>query len=105
MARSVAKLDYRLAPGGNVVNMKFHPSALAGDEGVAALAALIRTCFGLGGVQLQFNTAGVEMLRAAMEKPQDYADLVVRVSGFSAYFTRLDRAVQEDVLARTEHVF
>lgn len=105
VARSVAKLDYKLAPGGNVVNMKFHPSALAGDEGVAALAALIRTCFGLGGVQLQFNTAGVEMLRAAMEKPQDYADLVVRVSGFSAYFTRLDRAVQEDVLARTEHVF
>lgn len=101
--RSVAKLDYGLAPGGNVVNMKVHPTSVSGEEGLNALASLIRTCFDLGGVQLQFNTVDRAMLLDAMEHPERYADLVVRVSGFSAYFTRLDPAVQRDVLARTEH--
>ncbi len=105
VARSVAKLDYRWHPGGNVINMKFHPSALAGDAGLSALAALIRTCFDLGGIQLQFNTTNRELLKEAMDNPEAYGDLVVRVSGFSAYFTRLDREVQEDILARTEHSF
>lgn len=103
VARSVARLPYRLAPGGNVVNMKFHPTAIEGQAGSDALIALIRTCFELGGAQLQFNTVGAEMLRTAMADPERHGDLVVRVSGFSAYFTRLERAVQEDVLARTEH--
>jgi formate C-acetyltransferase len=103
VVRSIAKLDYGLAPGGNVVNMKLHPSAVEGERGLEALAALIRTCFDLGGVQLQFNTVGREVLLDAMEHPERYADLVVRVSGFSAYFTRLDPAVQRDVLARSEH--
>ncbi len=101
--RSVARLDYGLAPGGNVVNMKLNPGSVEGDRGLDAIAALIRTCFSLGGVQLQFNTVSRELLMEAMEHPERYPDLVVRVSGFSAYFTRLDRAVQEDVLARTEH--
>lgn len=105
VARSVARLDYRLAPGGNVVNMKFHPSALAGEDGLAALAALVRTCFDLGGVQLQFNTTDRALLREAMEHPERHAGLVVRVSGFSAYFVGLERAVQEDILERTEHGF
>lgn len=101
--RSIARLDYRLLPGGNVVNLKFHPSALAGEVGLAGLTALIRTCFALGGIQLQFNTTDRALLREAMAQPEAYAHLVVRVSGFSAYFTRLDRDVQEDILARTEH--
>jgi len=103
VVRSVAKLDYRLAPGGNVVNMKFHPTALAGRRGLEALAALVRTCFDLGGAQLQFNTTDSALLREAMAHPERHRSLVVRVSGFSAYFVGLDRAVQEDILARTEH--
>jgi formate C-acetyltransferase len=103
VVRSVAKVDYSLAPGGNVVNVKLHPSAVAGQAGLKALAGLIRTCFDLGGVQLQFNTIDRETLVDAMAHPERYGDLVVRVSGFSAYFTRLDRSVQEDVISRTEH--
>jgi formate C-acetyltransferase len=104
VVRSIAKVDYSLAPGGNVVNLKLHPTAVSGEAGLQALAALIRTCFSLGGAQLQFNTVGREVLVEAMERPELHGDLVVRVSGFSAYFTRLERAVQEDVLARTEHL-
>lgn len=102
--KSISKLDYSRHPGGNVINMKFHPSALAGEEGTTALSALIRTCFELGGIQLQFNTTDRDVLMDAMEHPENHEDLVVRVSGFSSYFVRLDRAVQEDVLSRTEHV-
>lgn len=101
--RSVAKLPYGVCHGGNVVNVKLHPSAVEGDAGLKALAALIRTCFRLGGAQLQFNTVDGKVLREAMEHPKEYGDLVVRISGFSAHFATLDRAVQEDVLARTEH--
>lgn len=101
--QSVAKLPYRLCPGGNVVNMKFHPSALAGEEGLEALASLVRVCFRQGGAQLQFNTVDRRILVEAMERPEEYEDLVVRVSGFSARFVSLERAVQEDVVARTEH--
>jgi len=100
---SVAKLPYHLCPGGNVVNIKLHPSVLRGESGLGALAALIRTAFALGAVELQFNTVDRKLLLAAMERPDEYRDLVVRVSGFSAHFVSLDRAVQEDVLARTEH--
>ena len=101
---SVSKLPYRCCPGGNVINMKLHPSTLSGDTGLTALASLIRTCFNLGGVQLQFNTVDRELLRQAMAQPEHHRDLVVRVSGFSAHFVTLDRAVQEDILERTQHV-
>ncbi len=101
--RSIAKLPYGLCHGGNVVNIKLHPSAIEGAAGLKALAALVRTCFDLGGAELQFNTVDREILREAMDHPEDYANLVVRVSGFSARYTTLGRDVQEDILARTEH--
>lgn len=101
--RSISKLPYAVCHGGNVVNIKLHPSAIEGEEGLQALAALIRTCFRLGGEEMQFNTVDAEVLRDAMERPADYGDLIVRVSGFSAHFAALSRVVQEDILARTEH--
>jgi len=101
--RSISKLPYGCCQGGNVVNIKLHPSAVEGEAGLKALAALIRACFRLGGEELQFNTVDSRVLRDAMEHPEDYGDLVVRVSGFSAHFATLDRVVQEDILARTEH--
>jgi pyruvate formate-lyase/glycerol dehydratase family glycyl radical enzyme len=101
--RSIAKLPYHLCPGGNVINIKLHPSAVEGEAGKKALAALVRTCFDLGGIQLQFNTVDREVLVDAMNHPADYRGLVVRVSGFSAHYVGLDRAVQEDILQRTEH--
>ncbi len=101
--KSVARLPYHLCPGGNVVNVKLHPSLLAGGRGLNVLTDLVRVCFALGGAQLQFNTVDRDVLIEAMERPEDYAGLTVRVSGFSARFTTLDRSVQEDILRRTEH--
>ena len=100
---SVAKIPYELCLGGNVVNMKLHPSSLQGPGGLKALSALIRTCFDLGGIELQFNTTDRKVLEDAMRDPSRHENLVVRVSGFSANFVWLDPAVQKDILARTEH--
>lgn len=101
--RSVSRLPYNLCPGGNVVNVKLHPAMLAGERGLDAFASLVRTGFDLGAIQLQFNTVDRRLLEEARAKPDEHRSLVVRVSGFSSYFVSLDRAVQEDILARTEH--
>jgi len=103
MIRSIAKIPYSDFVGGNVINIKLHPSSLQGEQGLKSLAALIRTCFDLGGSELQFNTTDRATLQDAMRNPEPYANLVVRVSGFSANFTLLDSAVQTDILSRTEH--
>jgi len=105
VVRSVSRINYHWHPGGNVVNLKLHPSALAGEAGSAAFAALVRTCFTLGGVEMQFNICDQATLADAIAHPNRHHDLVVRVSGFSAYFTSLDAGVQQDILQRTAHVW
>ena len=69
----------------------------------AKLGAVIRSYFLMGGQELQINCVSKDTLRDAQAHPENYASLVVRVSGFSAYYTKLNRAVQEDILKRTEH--
>lgn len=86
-----------------LMNMKFHPSALETTEDLRKLAALMRTYFTLGGKHLQFNVVTKEILLAAQRQPEDYQDLVVRIAGYSCYFVQLSRAMQDEVIARTEH--
>ncbi|NLG29177.1 MAG: hypothetical protein GX557_14800, partial [Chloroflexi bacterium] len=100
---SLARVDYRPAVGGTVVNVKFSPDTLDGPEGTAVLRTLIETYFARGGMQLQFNVTGRETLEAARAHPAEYRDLVVRVSGFSALYVELSDEVQRDILARSEH--
>ena len=56
----------------------------------------------LGGQELQINVVDAQTLVSAMEHPEEYEDLVVRVAGFSAYFTKLNRNVQEEIMSRME---
>jgi pyruvate-formate lyase len=85
-----------------LMNMKFHPSALQSDEDLQKLSAMIKTYLKHGGKHVQFNVVSREMLQKAQEDPQQYRDLVVRVAGYSAYFTQLNRPMQDEVIARTE---
>lgn len=101
--KSVAKLDHRMAHNGTLLNVKFHPSAIAGDAGTGNLLALVRTFFELNGQHIQFNVVSTETLRDAQAHPERYADLVIRVAGFSVFFTTVDKVLQEDIIARTEH--
>ena len=91
--------------GQNHFNLKFHPSALDGKEGVTKFLALIKTYMDLGGSHIQFNCLTSEDLQEAQLKPEDYRDLVVRVAGFSAFFVNLDKGVQDELIKRTELTF
>ena len=99
---SVTKPDYSRVACGTVINQKYSPSAFKGEENLNRLCALIRIYFKHGGQEMQINSVSREVLIDAMEHPENHQDLVVRVSGFSAYYTKLDRAVQLDILSRTE---
>jgi formate C-acetyltransferase len=100
--KSAAKIDYRKVLNGSAFNLKFHPSALRGVEGIENFSNLIRTYFRLGGQQLQVDVVDADTLRAAQERPEQYQDLIVRVAGYSARFVDLNRAMQDEFIARTE---
>ncbi len=102
--QSVAKLDHAYATHGTILNMKFHPTAVRGEERLDKFAALIRAYFDLQGYQVQFNIVSADTLRAAKKNPQEYRNLVVKVAGYSALFTTLDELLQDQIIARTEHV-
>ena len=100
--RSAAKIDHTRT-GGTLLNQKFTPQLLAGDEGLNKLVGLVRTYFKLDGHHIQFNVVDAATLRAAQANPAEYRDLIVRVAGYSDYFCDLGEALQEEIIARTEH--
>lgn len=100
--RSSSKVDHTQIRGG-LLNLKFHPSALKGEKGSKNLIALIITYFEKPGFHVQFNVVDSRMLRDAQEHPENYRDLVVRVAGFSAYWVEMSKALQDQVILRTEH--
>lgn len=83
--------------------MRFQPSLFRSEENVKKFAAMNRAYFARGGLHVQYNIVGAETLRKAKENPEEYRDLVVRVAGYSALFTELDPAAQDDIIRRTEH--
>jgi len=102
VVRSAAKLDHERT-GGTLLNVKFTPTVLQGEEGLRRLGDLIRTYFRLGGHHVQFNVVSAETLRKAKADPQSYRDLIVRVAGYSDYFCDLIPALQDEIIERTEH--
>ncbi len=101
-ANSVSKLDHGIASNGTLFNQKFHPSALAGEEGLRKFTSYIRTFFDEKGMHMQFNVIGRETLLDAQAHPENYKTLVVRVAGYSALFTTLSKSLQDDIIKRTE---
>jgi formate C-acetyltransferase len=100
--KSAAKMDH-IKTGGTLLNMKFTPDLLDGERGVDNLAHLIRSYFKLDSHHVQFNVVNVETLRKAQEVPEEYRDLIVRVAGYSDYFCDLSKALQDEIITRTEH--
>ncbi len=103
VVNSCTKPDYRLVSCGTVLNQKYGPEMFTDPVKRAKLLAMIRTYFKKGGQEIQINSISRDVLIDAMENPDNYRNLVVRVSGFSAYYVLLAREVQEDILKRTEH--
>jgi pyruvate formate-lyase len=100
--KSASKLDHART-GGTLLNIKFTPQVLEGEEGLDKLAQLVRSYFKLGGHHIQFNVVSAKTLRAAQKEPEKYRDLIVRVAGYSDYFCDLSEALQEEIISRTEH--
>ncbi len=102
--RAVAELDPLKLPNNIAFNVKVVPGAGDGHEQVLdRLQAYVQTYCDLGGMQLQFNVVSSDTLRAAMERPEDYGDLLVRISGYNAYFVELNRDMQHELIDRMEH--
>ncbi len=96
--RSLAKLPLHLTPSGGQT-LTLHPTLFGGPDGTKHLSDLVETYFSLGGQHLQINVVNTETLRAAQREPEQYRGLVVRVTGYSAYFVTLDRETQDLLIA------
>lgn len=99
--KSVGRLDHINVGMGTLFNMKFHPQTLKNDETERKFMSLIKTFFGMKAHQVQFNVISPETLMDAQRHPERYRDLVVKVAGYSARFTDLDKQLQDQLIART----
>ena len=99
--KSLGKMD-QIKSGGTLLNQRFLPSTLDGEESLDNLVHLIRAYFKLNGHHMQFNIVDSQTLRKAQAAPDEYKDLLVRVAGYSDYFVDLDKYHQEEIIARTE---
>ena len=99
---SVNGLDHTTAANGINFNLKFTPHTLRGEEGRRALGVLIETYFRRGGMQVQINVLDPAVLLEARGDPSRYPHLLVRVSGYSAYFNDLTPAMKDEIIRRSE---
>ncbi len=88
---------------GTLMNMKFHPSALKSESDLEKLGSMIQTYLTHGGKHIQFNVVNKEEMVDAKDHPEDHPELIVRVAGYSAYFTRLTPGIQDEVINRMDH--
>ncbi|MBQ6104283.1 MAG: hypothetical protein IJL06_11500, partial [Kiritimatiellae bacterium] len=101
---SAARMDPTgVTCGTSILNLSVSEPTVRNEESFEKLVDLVETYFREGGLHLQLNHVSREELLDAKAHPEDHASLRVRVSGFSAYFTTLSPAIQDDILARTVH--
>jgi formate C-acetyltransferase len=103
MLNSLAKVPFNRITGGPL-NVRIHPSACSGDDGLQALADLFATYLNKGGMQVQINVVDSEQLKDAQIHPDKYRNLCVRVTGYSAYFIQMGKKAQDELIHRTEQV-
>jgi formate C-acetyltransferase len=101
VVKSCSKMDH-LSTGGTLLNQKFTPGVVAGEEGLMGMTNLIRTYFNMDGHHIQFNVIERKTLIEAQKHPDEYKDLIVRVAGYSDHFRNLSKALQDEIIERTE---
>ncbi len=98
---SCSEIDFSECAGGAVLDLKFHPSALSTQESRQKFIDLIKVYFTNGGLQTQINVIDNKVLIDAKKHPDDYSDLIVRIWGFSTYFTALPEKFQDHLIERS----
>lgn len=102
--KSCSKMDH-LKTGGTLLNQRFAPAVVQGEEGLENMSNLVRAYFNMDGHHIQFNVFDKNVLLAAQKNPDEYNDLIVRVAGYSDHFNNLSRALQDEIIGRTEQSF
>lgn len=100
--KSASKIDH-IKTGGTLLNQKFAPSFFKDDLAINKLGYLVRSYFRMDGHHIQFNVVSADTLREAQKHPEKYADLIVRVAGYSDYFNDLGEDLQNEIIRRTAH--
>ena len=103
VVKSVGCLGMETAPNGASHTMSFSPTMLQSAENRRKMAALLRAYGQVGGTCLQVNVVSPEMLRAAQQHPDAYHNLLVRVTGYNAYFVMLGKEIQDEIIAQESH--
>jgi trans-4-hydroxy-L-proline dehydratase len=105
LLNSICKLDGSKSwQCGYQANVRFHSGMIANPAQREKLRAMLNVYFQQGGQELQINVVDTATLRAAQKNPEQYRDVVVRVAGFSEFFVNLTPEMQEEIIARTEHM-
>ncbi len=102
---AVAALDHKSIPGGWAFNIKYTPPTAKerGNGYLARFGDLVEGFFRQGGMQVQFNVQDYSTLIEAKQHPERYPEMIVRVSGYSAYFKDLNEAMQDELITRTQY--
>lgn len=102
--KSVASIGQSNFHDGALFNLRFDPKGIQGEKGLDIIEGVIKTYFDNGGEHIQINVVDNETLKAAQRNPEKYRGLMVRVAGYMAYFTELDKAAQDSIIYRTAHL-
>lgn len=102
--KSVASMVNEALHEGALYNLRFDPKGVQGEGGLNIIEGVIKTYFEDGGQHIQINVVDNETLKKAQEKPENYKGLMVRVAGYMAYFTELDKSAQDVIICRTAHL-
>ncbi|MBW2637248.1 MAG: formate acetyltransferase, partial [Deltaproteobacteria bacterium] len=101
--RDVARLEAEHMDNNEAFNVKLVPSAHDSREDIInVMHSYVKTYFEEGGMQMQFNVVNSDVLRDAMANPENYRNLLVRISGYNAYFVTLNKEMQIELIERAE---
>lgn len=101
--KSVASMGQENFHDGALFNLRFDPKGVEGEKGLESIEGVIKTYFKHGGEHIQINVVDDKTLKAAQKNPEKYRGLMVRVAGYMAYFTELDKSAQDTIIYRTTH--
>ncbi|MCL2873995.1 MAG: formate C-acetyltransferase/glycerol dehydratase family glycyl radical enzyme [Defluviitaleaceae bacterium] len=101
--KSAASIPHERFVQGTLLNMKIEPDLLESENGITQLMSLLKSMCSLGVFHVQFNVIDRETLIKAQENPEQHKGLLIRVAGYTAYFTELGKDVQDEIIGRTSH--
>ena len=102
--KSVAYIKTEVMHEGALFNLRFDPKGVEGENGRRIIEGVVKTFIKDGGHHIQINVVDNETLKKAQENPENYRGLMVRVAGYMAYFTELDKSAQDAIIYRTAHL-